>query len=74
MTRRTTEDYCGSVEMCDVGLEEDAPELSLWASPPFEDCRLRHSDFCCAAVKHVDLVAVTDGDISCLGKFSTAEK
>ena len=50
-------------DICGVGLEGYAPELGLGASPNFEDRRLRHSDFCGAAVKDVDLVAVVDGDV-----------
>ena len=52
-----------SVEICDSGLEGDAPELGLGVSPSFEDCRLGHNDFFGAAVKDVDLVAVAYGDV-----------
>ena len=69
MTRGTIKDKRVGVEICDVVLEGDAPELGLGESPSFEDCRLGHSDFCCAAVKDADLVAVADGKEPCLSKF-----
>ena len=62
------------VEICVVGLEGDAPELGLGASPTFEDRRLGHSDVCGAVVKDVDLVAVEDGDVSCFGEFAATKE
>ena len=63
MARVTIEEQRVGVEICDVGLEGDAPQLILGASPTFEDPCLGHCDVCSAAVKDVDLVAVTDGDV-----------
>ena len=63
MARGTIKEKRIVVDICDVGLEGDAPELGLGASPTFEDRRLGHSDVCGAVVKDVDLVAVTDGDV-----------
>ena len=57
------------VEICDVGLEGDAPDLGLGASPSFEDFRLGHSYFCGATVKDVDLVVVAYGDVPFSGEF-----
>ena len=74
MTRGAIDEKRICVQIGDVGLEWDAPELSLGASPPFKDRRLRYLDFCCAAVENVDLVAVADGDVSCFGKFAAAEE
>ena len=62
------------VEICDLGLEGDAPELGLGASSSFEYFSLRHSDFCGAAVKDVDLVAIVDGDVPCFGKFDATKE
>ena len=73
-TRGAIEEKRISVEIGDVGLEWDAPELSLGASSPFEDRHLGHLNFCCTAVKNVDLVAVADGDVPCFSKFSAAEE
>ena len=53
--------------ICDVGLEDNATELGLGASPTFEDRHLGHSDVCSVSVKYVDLVAVADGDVPCFG-------
>ena len=73
MTRGAIKEKSICVEIGDVGLEWDVPELSFGASPPFEDRRPRDLNFCCAAVENVDLVAVADGDLSCFGKFSAAQ-
>ena len=40
MTHGTIKDRCISVEICDVGLEEDAPELGLGASASFNSSPL----------------------------------
>ena len=37
MARGTIKEQCVGVEICDVGLEGDAPKLGLRASPTFED-------------------------------------
>ena len=74
MAHRTIKDNYISVEICNVGLEGDTPALGLGASPPFEDCHLGHSNFCCTAVKNVDLVAVAGGDVPYFGKFPATEE
>ena len=74
MARETIKGKRIGVEVCDVGLKGDAPELGLRAYPSFEDCRLGHSYFCGAAVKDVDLVSVADGDIPCFGEFSATKE
>ena len=74
MARGTIKDKRIGVEIFDVGLEGDVPELSLGTSTSFEDCRLGHSDFFGSAVKDVDLVAVADGDLPCLGEFATTKE
>ena len=53
MARGAIEDYCVCVQVCDVGLEGDAPEFCFGASPPFEDCSLGHCDFRGASVVDV---------------------
>ena len=40
MVRGTIKDQRIGVEICDVGLEGDAPKLGLGASPTFEDSQL----------------------------------
>ena len=74
MARETIKEKRIGDEICDVGLEGDAPELGLGESTTFEDRRLGHSDVCSAAVKDVDLVAVTDGDVPCFGKFAATRE
>ena len=74
MARGTIKEKRIGVDICDVGLEGGAPELGLGASPSFEDCRLRHSEFCGAAVKDIELVTVTDGDVPCFGEFAATKE
>ena len=74
MDRGTIKEKRISVVICDVGLEDNATELGLGASPTFEDRRLGHSDVCGAVVKDIDLVAVEDGDVSCFGEFAATKE
>ena len=62
------------VDVGDVCLEWDAPELGFGASPPFEDRCLRDGYFRRVAVIDVDFVSIADGDVTCLGKFAAAEE
>ena len=52
--------------------EWDAPEAFAWASPPLEDGGFADMNPGGAAVVYVDLVAVVDGNISCVGEFAGA--
>ena len=61
------------VDVADVVGEWNAPESLGRASPPLEDCGLTELYFGRAAVVYVDLVAVIDGDVPCVGKFAGAE-
>ena len=74
MARGAIEDDCVCVQVCDVGLERDAPEFCCGASPPFEDCSLGHCDFRGASVVDVDFVAVADGNVACFSKLSATEE
>ena len=56
----TIKDQRAGVDICDVGLKGDAPQLSLGESLNFEDRRLGHSDFFGAAVKYFDLAALAN--------------
>ena len=73
-TRWPIQEKSVCVDVGDVGLEWDAPELGFGASPPFEDRFLRYFYFCCAAVINIDFAAVADGDVTCFGKLATAEE
>ena len=48
--------------------------LGLGEYPSFEDCRIGHSDFCGAAIKDIDLVALADGDVPCFGEFAATKE
>ena len=58
----------------DVGGEGDAPKFAGGASRPFENGGLTDLDLCSAAVIHVDVLAVIDGNVPSVGELSGAEK
>jgi hypothetical protein len=62
------------VEVGDICLEGDAPKILMGTPPASQDCLFRDGDLGCATIVDVDLVAVTDGNIACLCKFSTTEE
>ena len=74
MASGTIKEQRVGVEICDVGVERDAPKLGLGAYPTFEDRRLGHSDVCGAAVKYFDLVAIADGDVPFFREFSAIKE
>ena len=74
MDRGTIKEQRVGVEICDVELEEGAPQLRLVISSTFEDRRLGHRDVCGAAVKYIDLVSVADGDVPCFGEFAATKE
>ena len=61
------------VDVFDGAGEGDSPEAFTWASPPLEDRGLSDMNPGGVAVVYVDLVAVVDGDISCVGNFAGAQ-
>ena len=62
------------VVILDVGGEGYAPKFAVGASPPLENGSLADLDSCSAAVIHVDVLAVVDGDVPSVGEISGAEE
>ena len=60
------------VDVIDSAGEGDAPEAFTGASPTLEDGGFTDMNTGGAAVVHVDLVGVVDGDIFCVNEFAGA--
>ena len=54
------EDECVHIQISDVLLERDTPQVLVGTTPTFQDCFFGDYNFCSAAVVDIDLVTVAD--------------